>query len=112
MLDSQISEEAFSVMPEWGMAYVMAECNRFDQVFIEAQETSNSSGYTGHKLYMENPVGYVIIINKIEHLGLVNIADIGPGVEDAIGVQCKLLAITFLYFGISSDPKNTAGSIW
>ena len=42
---------------------------------------------------MQHPVADVFVLDEIEDLGLVDITGVGPGVEDAVGVHCELLAV-------------------
>jgi hypothetical protein len=57
---------------------------------------------------MENTMSDVIIFNKVEDLGLVNVSGIGQGVKNPIGINRKILPVTVnnLLLISSSDSLN------
>jgi len=63
-------------MPEGCVPYIMAERNRFDQVFVQSQASSYRPGNLGDQLDMQYPVRDVVILNKVKDLSLVNV----PGI--------------------------------
>ena len=98
MLDAEFREERLAGMAKRRVANVMAQAHRFDQVFVEKKVAPNCSGDPGDKLDMQNPVADVIISDQAEYLGFVNIAGIGPGVEDAVGILGIVLPISLQLF--------------
>ena len=44
------------------------------------------------QLHVQDPVADVLVIDEVEDLGLINVAGVGPGVQDAIGVHREILA--------------------
>jgi hypothetical protein len=69
----------FAVMPEWGMAYVMAKSDSLNEILVQPQKAADIPRYLGEKLNVQNPVGDVVVVNQIKHLRLVNISGVGQG---------------------------------
>ena len=53
---------------------------------------------------MQNPVGYVVIADHVENLGFINVPGIGPGMEDAVGINGKGLPVAGLSICLASYP--------
>ena len=80
-------------MTKGGMANVMSQGYRLDEVFIKPQKTPDGPGYLGNQLYVKNPVGDVIVLHKVKHLCLVYVSGIGEGVKYSVCVQRKVLPV-------------------
>ena len=75
------------------MAQVMAQGDGLDQIFIEPEKTAHGPSHLGDQLDVEYPVGDMVVADHIEDLGLVDVAGVGPGVENPIGIDSKCLAV-------------------
>jgi hypothetical protein len=51
---------------------------------------------------MQNPVRYVIIFYQIKNLSFINVAGVCPGMENAVSVKRKRLAVPDLITGLST----------
>ncbi len=81
----------------------MAQGNSFGEVFVKGKDTGQGSGNLGDKLNMEDPVGYVIIFNQIKDLSLIDIAGIGTGMENSVGINGKGGTVAFPGFRMTTD---------
>ena len=93
MVHAEVREKGLPVMAERGVSYIMAQGDSLDQILIQTKKTTYGAGYTGYKLNMQSPVGDMVVGHQAEDLGLVNITGVGPGVEDPVGVEGKILSI-------------------
>ena len=84
---TEFRQEPFTIMPEWRMAYIMAERNGFDQILIKAKETTYCSCHLGNQLNMKHPVCYMIIPDQIKNLGLVNVPCVSHGMKYTVNIQ-------------------------
>ena len=73
-------EESFAVMAERSMSDVVSKGNCFNEIFVEPEYSPHGSSYLGDQLYVEDPMGNMIILDKIKDLGFINISRIGKGV--------------------------------
>jgi hypothetical protein len=96
VLLTESGEDPFAVMAEGGVTDVVAEGYGFDEILIKAQVSANGTGNLGKELDVENPVANVFVFYEIKDLGFVDIAGIGAGMQDAVGVHREILAVTFL----------------
>ena len=96
VLLTESGEDPFAVMAEGGVTDVVAEGDGFDEILVEAQVTADGAGNLGKELDVENPVANVFVFYEIKDLGFVDIAGIGAGMQDAVGVHREILAVTFL----------------
>jgi len=103
MLPAELIEDAFTDMAKGRMADVMAQGNGLDQILVEAQAAANGPADPGDQLDMENPVRDMIIVNQGKDLGLVNIAAVGPGMEDTVTIPGKLR--TVIVAGFRPPPE-------
>ena len=79
----------------------MAECDCLDQILIQTKKTADGPGDPGNQLNMQAPMGDMVVGNQAEYLGLVDIPGVGPGVEDPVGIEGKILAVALLLFFVS-----------
>ena len=47
------------------------------------------------QLDVQNPMADVLVFYEVEDLGFVDVAGVGPGMEDAIRVHREILAVAF-----------------
>ena len=80
-------------MPEGCMTDVMAQCDGFNEVFIQSQKPADGTGNFRYQLNMENTMGDVVILDQVKNLGFVNIAGICTRVKYYIHIQGKGLTI-------------------
>jgi len=96
VLLAKSGEDPFAIMAEGGVTDVVAQGDGFDEVLVEAQVTADGAGNLGQELDVEDPVADVLVFYEIKDLGLVDIAGIGSGMQDAVGVHRVILAVAFL----------------
>ena len=48
----------------------------------------------------------MLVFNEIKDLGLVDVAGVGPGMENAVGVHRKVLAVAFLDALLKVTPNS------
>ncbi len=63
MVKADVGEEFFAIVSKRWVADIVSQGNGFDQVFIQAQETTDCPCDAGNKLDMKNPVGDMIVGN-------------------------------------------------
>ena len=93
MPPTDLGENAFALMTKRRMTYIMAERDRLDQILVEPEKATDSSSNTRDDLNMQNPVSDMIVVNQRENLGFIDIAGIGFGMEDAVGILGKGLPV-------------------
>jgi len=98
VLYAEVGEKFFSVVAKGRVADIMAECDCLDQILIQTKKTADGSGDPGDQLNVQAPMGDVVVGHQAEHLGLVDIPGVGPGVEDPVGVEGKTLAVALPLF--------------
>ena len=96
MLFAESREDPFTIMAERGVTDVVAQGDGFDEILVEAQVAADGAGNLGKELDVENPVADVLVFYEIKNLGLVDIAGIGSGMQDAVGVHRVILTVAFL----------------
>jgi hypothetical protein len=92
------------------MADIMAKGNGLDEILVEMEKTANGSGDAGDQLHVQDPVGDVVVGDQAEDLGLVDVTGVGPGMEDAVGIQGIGLPVTSSRLVFSSLGMNAQGS--
>ena len=55
---------------------------------------------------MQDPVADVLVLDEVEDLGLVDVAGVSPGMEDAVGVYGKILAVAFFNALLETAPDS------
>ena len=109
VLPAEAGEIDLAAVAEGGVADIVAEGDGLDQVLVEPEKTADGAGNPGHQLHMEDPVGDMVVVDQTEDLGLVDIAGVGPGVENAVGVEGELLAITLPIIVPAPDRLSAQG---
>ena len=97
ILSAECGDDGFTIVSKRGVAHVMPQRYSLNQVEVQIEKIADSAGNFGYQLHMENPVSDVVVLDKIEHLGLVNITAVGTGIEDAVNVveECGSQVILF-----------------
>jgi len=90
-----MGEDALTIVAEGRMADVVPQGDGLQKIFVETEIAADGAGDFGEELDVQDPVADVFVFYEIEHLGLVDVAGIGPGMEDAVGVHRKVLAVAF-----------------
>ena len=90
---TQFGKETFPIMTEWRMADIMAQSNGLRQIFIESQKAGDGPGNFADQLHMQHPMGDMIILDKIENLGFVDVSGIGHRMKNSVRVQRKVLPV-------------------
>ena len=84
---AQFGQKSFPVVSERGVTDIMPQGDRFDEVLVELQKAADGAGDLGDQLDVQHPVGDVIVADQGEHLGLVDVAGVGAGMKDAVGIH-------------------------
>jgi hypothetical protein len=74
----------------------VAYCDRLNQILIKPQKPADGACNLGDQLHMENPMGYMVVLDKIEYLGFVDVTRIGQGMENPVGINGEILTVTLL----------------
>jgi hypothetical protein len=93
MVFAQIGKDSLPIVPERRVSDIMSEGNGFNQVFIQSEKATNGPGNFGDQLDMQNPVGNMIILDKIKDLGFINITGIRKRMQDTVRVDRKVLPV-------------------
>ena len=91
---AEIRQDALPVVAEGRVADIMAQGDGLQQIFIQAQKLADGPGDLGQELDVQHPVADMFVFDEVKDLGFVDVAGIGLGVEDAVGVHGKILAVT------------------
>jgi hypothetical protein len=91
---AQFGQVTFAFMAEWRMADIMAQGDCLDEVFVEPEKTADGAGNLGNQLHMQHPVRDVVVGNQVKYLGLVDVAGVGPTVQNPVRIQGKGLPVT------------------
>ena len=110
MFGAECGQEMFAIVTERGVADVMAKGDGLNEVLVEMEKAADGSGNAGDQLHVQDPVGDVVVGDQAEDPGLVDVAGVGPGVEDAVSIQGIGLSVTFSCFILSSFGMNTQSS--
>jgi len=62
---------------------------------------------------VEDPVADVLVLDEIKDLGLIDVAGVGSGMKDAVGVHCKILAVALsnALFKATPNGLGTPGGV-
>jgi hypothetical protein len=88
------AETGQAVLPEMAvrdMPDIMTECNRFYEIFVEPETSTDRPRNFGDKLNMNYTVGNVVVFHKGKNLGFVNVPGVCPRMDDPVriaGVRC------------------------
>src|SRR5580698_7946851 len=86
-------------MAERGMAYVVNQSQGFDHVHVEAELGGNGAGDLRHFERVRQSIAKVVRIAASEDLGLSLEAAKGAGMNDAVAVALKVVAVGMLRLG-------------
>jgi hypothetical protein len=84
---TQFGQIAFALMAEWRVADIVAQGDRLDEVFVEPEKTPDGTGNLGNQLHMQHPVGNMVVGNQVKNLGFIDIAGVGPAVQNPVRIQ-------------------------
>ena len=90
---AEARKDALAVMAEGRVADIVPQGDGLQQVFVQAQKLADGPGDLGEELHVQHPVADVLVVDQVKDLGLVDVAGVGPGVEDAVGVHREILAV-------------------
>jgi hypothetical protein len=102
-------DDALSGMAEWRMSEVVAERNRFGELFVEPQDFGDGPGNLRHLERVRQPGPIVVTSRRKEHLRLVLQPTERLGVNDAIPVALKRR--TNLVFRFRSETPSGVGTL-
>jgi hypothetical protein len=108
VLATEGRQNAFTFMAERRMADIVTKGDGFDQILVEPEKSTDGPGDPRDDLDMQNPVGDMIVVHQREHLGFIDIAGIGLGVEDTVRILGKGLPVILEQFGDSTHCGATA----
>jgi hypothetical protein len=106
-------EDALAVVAEGRVADIVPQGDGLQQVLVQTQKLADGPGDLGEELDVQHPVADLFVADEIKNLGFVDIAGVGPGVEDAVGVHREVLAVakSDALFIAPADGANTLGGI-
>lgn len=93
---AEMGEEFFTVMTEGRVADIMPEGDCLDQVLVEVEKPAHRPPDLGYELHVKDPVGDVVVFDKIENLGLVDVPRVGERMKYAVGINGKILSVTLV----------------
>ena len=85
----QAIDDPLARMPEWRVAEIVAERNRFGELFVQAKDLGDGAGDLRHLEGVRQPRAVVVAGRREEHLRLVFEPAEGLAVDDAIAVALK-----------------------
>ena len=85
----QFPKNVFPGVAERRMPDIMADSNRFNQIFIEPQATANRAGNAGDHLYVKRTARDMIVFNLEKDLSLIHVTRIGMRMNDPVGIMRK-----------------------
>ena len=86
VLLAEPGEAVLTEMPVRDMADIVTECDRLNEILVETEGPANRAGDPRDELDMDDPVGDVIVLDKVEYLGLVDIPGICTGMDNPVGI--------------------------
>jgi hypothetical protein len=95
-------EGFFSGVSERRMADVMNERESFGEIFVESQNASYSAGHLGNFDRVSEAIAKVVGKTRGEDLRLVFETTEGAGVDDAVAIALKRVAVFVFRFGIAT----------
>jgi hypothetical protein len=108
VLAAEGRENAFTFMAKRRMANIMAKGDGLDQVLIKPEESTDGPGNPRNDLNMQDPVGDMIVVHQGKHLGFIDVAGIGFGMEDAVRILGKGLPVILEQFGGAAHRGTAA----
>ena len=79
-------QESLTGVAEGGMANVVAQCNRLNQIQIQIQRPADGAGNAADQLHMQAAAGDIVIFDQGKNLRLVGIAVIIGTVHDLVHI--------------------------
>jgi hypothetical protein len=107
---AECREAGFAKVAVGDMANIMPESNRFNQILVQPQASPDSPGNFRHELDVDDPVGYVVVFDKVEDLCLVNVSRVCPCMDDAIRIAGVGSADIFCSPVVTADCIGTGCS--
>jgi hypothetical protein len=110
---AELGENAFAVVTEGGVADVVPQGDSLEEILVQTKIPADGPGDLGEELDVQDPVTDMLVFDEVKDLGFVDVAGVGPGMEDAVGVYGKILAVAFLnaFFKAAPDGLGTPGGI-
>jgi len=110
---AEAREHALPVVAEGRMADVVAQGDGLQEIFVEAQELADGAGDLGQELDVQHPMADMLVVHQVKDLGLVDVAGVGAGVQDTVGVHRKILPMAFgdAFFIAPADGLGAPGGI-
>ena len=96
--------DLLSQVTEGGMAEVVTEADRFDEVFVQRQCPRDGAGDLRHLERMSEPNTIVIALGRQEDLGLVSEAAKGLAMHDPVTIHLETRPDLILCFGPVAPP--------
>ncbi len=102
---AECRETGLAKMTIRDMAYVMPERDRLNEILVQPQASPDRPRDFRYELDMDDPVGDVVIFDKVKDLRLVDVSRVCPCMDDAIRIAGVRSADIFCI------PVVTAGCI-
>ena len=91
-------------MAEGRVADIMSQGNGLDQIFVEPQKPADGTRDLGDQLHMQHTVGDVVVGNQVKNLSFVNVAGVGPAMQNSVSIQGEGLPVAGLHINDGMAP--------
>jgi hypothetical protein len=105
---TQPGEKFLPIMAKRRVPDIVPEGYGLDQVFIQTKKTPYCPRDFRYELYVQDPVGDMVVFDKIKYLGLVYITGISQRMENPVSIYGKSLPMPRILPGIRTPPKALA----
>src|SRR5579872_28477 len=96
-------ERFFSGMPEWGMTHIVHQRQSLDQIHVQAKLSRDGSRNLRNFNRVSQPITKVVGMAASENLSFCLKPAKGPGVNNAVAVTLKIVAIRMRRLGITAS---------
>ena len=107
MLAHRSVERLFAGMPEWWMANVMHQSQRFSQIDIQSERSGNGAGDLGNFQRVGEAVAEVVAVAAGEDLGFGFEAAKSAGMNDAVAVALEVVTVGMVGFSEAASAGVT-----
>ena len=88
-LPAELVQVLLTVVAEGGMADVVTDGDRLDQVVVEPEPAADGPGDPREQLHVDDAVRDPLVAYQVEDLGLVDIGGVGLRVQDPVHIDGK-----------------------
>lgn len=115
MSTAYFRKNVLTLMSKRRMTDIVPQGNGLNQILIEPEKAANGPGNARNHLHMQHPVGDMVVVHQGEDLSFIDIAGVGFGMEDTVGILGKRLAMVSQDFpspadGIAAEASKSTES--